>query len=977
MIRTWVIACAMALALVPGFVTAEQQSAKVYVFGNSLVHHLSEQAEHTNVPYWMNLMAREDGRELRLDGQWGFMRNFADGLPPTSNWSFDGVRGVWSPNRGGFGTAGFDAVLVTPANFIQYQLPDVPYDGENPSGESPVGAMQRLMDWVHKESPATKLYVYEGWAEMEGVVGRFPPRERGFERYHELNQGEYHQWYEDLINVMQVTRPDYDVTLIPVAKVLAELMARGGPLADVPPEALYEDSAPHGTPTLYFLAAMVTYAWIFEAPPPAGYQPPATLHPDLVSNYAAIAEQIWAATPKFEARAPGTGEGGAAADPLPQRQTVALPPSGLRPEGVPSLGLGLNGISDWSTQHPFLDFMKSARGWVGHTRETWGAVSSAELRAGGHLDTNDWPVSIPDGVTALESVFFTDQSEEQEWLRGDYVLTYEGSGDLEIVGRAKRVRYEPGRITFRYEPGEGLIGLRLEEISATDPIRNIKILKEDHVALYEAGALFNPTFLETIEDARSIRFMDWMITNGSPIGTWEERPTMEVASWSEWGVPVEVMVRLANVIGADPWFNMPHRADDDYVRRFAELVKRDLDPRLQVYVEYSNEVWNQIFPQTVWARERAAEMWGPSDMGWMQFYGLRAAQMMDIWTEIYGPDAEGRLIRVMATHTGWPELEETILKAPLAFLTLGKLPGESFDAYAVTGYFGYEMGTEEMAQRMEAWLDQSEAEATAAGEAQGLRRVALREFVKEVRFEGAIAPVALALQEGSLRQLVEEVFPYHAEAARRHGLQMVMYEGGTHVSGHMEQVNNERLTEFFTTFNYTPEMAKLYEILLGGWASSGGTLFNAFVDVAPATKWGSWGALRHLDDDNPRWDMLMAYNASGPQWDSRPEAVFANGVTVIEGAGQQRLEGTPEEDFLIAGPGDDTIFGGGGGDVIHGGTGRDTVVLPGTQASYSFTQAGNMIFVRSSAGVAQMTSVEVLQFEDAPGDRLETAQLGG
>jgi hypothetical protein len=32
--------------------------------------------------------------------------------------------------------------------------------------------------------------------------------------------------------------------------------------------------------------------------------------------------------------------------------------------------------------------------------------------------------------------------------------------------------------------------------------------------------------------------------------------------------------------------------------------------------------------------------------------------------------------------------------------------------------------------------------------------------------------------------------------------------------------------------------------------------FNAFVDVAAPSRWGSWGALRHLTDDNPRWQVL-------------------------------------------------------------------------------------------------------------------------
>lgn len=985
MIRTWVTAGALALGIVPGAGRAELSVAEVYFFGNSLVHHLSEQSKLTNVPHWMNELAKADGRSFGVDGQWGFLRNFSDGLPPTANWSFEGVQGVWGPSQGSFGDAGFDAVVVTPANFIQYQLPDVPYEGDNPSGETPLGAMQKLFDWVHEESPESALYVYEGWAEMDGITGRFPPRERAFETYHEVNRGDYHQWYLDLIGMLEVTRPDYQVELIPVASVLAGLMAEGGPLADVPPADLYEDSAPHGTASLYFLAAMVTYAWIYEVPPPEGYRPPATLLPEVVENYAEIARLIWAAAPEREALAPAETGGAeavveeaevAAAD-LPERGAVILPPAGIRPDGVPSLGMGLNGIADWSTQHPFVDMMKSARGWVGHTAEGWGAISTVELRAGGYLDENDWPVRVPEEATALEAVLLTDQNPDQSWLRGSYVLRYEGTGELKLSGRAKRVRYDEHEVGFFYEPGEGVVGVRITETSADDPIRNISVVKEELVPLWEAGALFNPLFLDTIQDVREIRFMDWMMTNGSPVMTWEDRPVMELSTWSEWGVPLEVMIRLANVIGADPWFTMPHQADDAYVRQFAEMVERDLDPGLKAYVEYSNEVWNQIFPQAVYAREQATTLWGESEMGWMQWYGLRSAQVMDIWTEVYGDAAQDRLVRVAATHTGWPGLEENILVAPLAYLALGKKPVESFDAYAVTGYFGYEMGTEEMARRMDGWLDQSEELATKAGEAEGLRRVALREFVKDARFEGAIAPVAKALEEGSLSQLVNEVFPYHADAAMKYDLTLVMYEGGTHVAGHGARVNDERLTAFFREFNYTPEMAKLYEILMGGWAAAGGTLFNAFVDVAPATQWGSWGALRHLEDSNPRWDMLMAYNASGPQWETRDPVVFEDGIRALGSGSDERVEGTAAEDYLVALGGDDIILTGGGADVVHGGSGRDVVVLPLPQESYEFQQVGDRLEATGPDGTIRMAGVEVLRFEVENGPDMAVERLGG
>jgi hypothetical protein len=41
-------------------------------------------------------------------------------------------------------------------------------------------------------------------------------------------------------------------------------------------------------------------------------------------------------------------------------------------------------------------------------------------------------------------------------------------------------------------------------------------------------------------------------------------------------------VELCNVLGANPWVNMPHAADDGYVTSFANYVKNNLRPDLKV-----------------------------------------------------------------------------------------------------------------------------------------------------------------------------------------------------------------------------------------------------------------------------------------------------------------------------------------------------------------------------------------------------------
>jgi len=171
-------------------------------------------------------------------------------------------------------------------------------------------------------------------------------------------------------------------------------------------------------------------------------------------------------------------------------------------------------------------------------------------------------------------------------------------------------------------------------------------------------------------------------------------------------------------------------------------------------------------------------------------------------------------------------------------------------------------------------------------------------------------------------------------------------------------------------------MAKLYEELLTGWVASGGTLFNAFVDVAPASQWGSWGALRHLADDNPRWNMLMSYNATAPaDWEPRAPGSFDDGLLLEGDAGSETLEGSAKPDILLGGDGDDTLIGQGGDDILHGGEGRDVAVLPGAQADYAFTREEGRLVANGPQGIVRMVQVEALSFSDAPGVELPTAGL--
>ena len=41
-------------------------------------------------------------------------------------------------------------------------------------------------------------------------------------------------------------------------------------------------------------------------------------------------------------------------------------------------------------------------------------------------------------------------------------------------------------------------------------------MNQKYEGLYQAGEIFNPDWLSVVDDARQLRFMDWMNTNSNP-----------------------------------------------------------------------------------------------------------------------------------------------------------------------------------------------------------------------------------------------------------------------------------------------------------------------------------------------------------------------------------------------------------------------------------------------------------------------------
>lgn len=731
-------------------------------------------------------------------------------------------------------------------------------------------------DLAARGNPDARTFVYESWPSL-------PPS--GLPVWREAIAAAAPLWQAFVDAINSRTRARGEVTpveLIPLARglvALAEGIARDEvPGLDDLSQIFSDDRQLNGRGT--YFAAMLLHTALSGNDPAGlpvwlGRNRPATLD-DAVTAPMAEAMQRIAREVVQDNRRPTDTNGVRRAEMLVNATvTGGGSPAHLQdPEASYLTGVGqrgiafnLSSINDWSVEQPFLDVFKTARPWIGHRPDQWGGFDEPELRAAGYLDVDGWPLRMPSEVTHLTTLIFSGLDAAMISVAGRYVLRYRGTGRIEIEGRASNITYEPGRIGFDYAPGPGSVMIHLRAIDPADPLRQISIVRQDRTALFDAGQLFNPDFLARLRGAEVLRFMGWMRTNNAVLRTVDDLPRTDDHVWSsDRGVPPEVMVALANELDLDPWFTLPHLADDDLVRRYAQRVRDNLEPGRRAWVEFSNEIWNWSFEQRHWADEQALKEWGVEGAG-IQYGAFRAAQVADIWTEEFAPSSAARLVRVVGTFTGAAGAEDEMLNAPAwkAADPDGWRPlAAHFDAYAITGYFYANLEVPERMALLRDAMETSRASAEQRADRQGLQGDARAAFVRKHRFDQAIDQAVVELRagalsgnpEGTVEWVINRLFSHHRRAASQYGLELVMYEGGSHVVASGADANDELLTEFLIALNYSSGMGDLYRRLLAGWRRVSDQPFNFYTAIDGPSNYGSWGVLRYLDDNNPRWDAI-------------------------------------------------------------------------------------------------------------------------
>jgi hypothetical protein len=599
----------------------------------------------------------------------------------------------------------------------------------------------------------------------------------------------------------------------------------------------------------------------------------------------------------------------------------------------PSQAMNLGGSpSPYGDSFISLDLMKGADAWFYFRGNKPVDVPKSALKT----DANGWLTELP-VINGKSQAVYTNVVYTQQLEPGQYILEWDGKGKLGVYQDARMIG--PNKMLIDYKadyiaddgsPTDDGFTVRIE---ATDPndtgnyVRNIRLYNAEDADLVRAGEIFDPKWMDQIDDFRILRTHGWQNTNFQNVRDWS--PRQESADKAVWapegrGMPFELLVDIANETRSDLWLNIPHTASDAYMRKAAAYVKANLDSDLRVYAEFSNEYFTTIFDQYKYFQQGGEKAFGNAPDAAAQFYGVRSARMAEIFTKVFGEEADRLRPVVTVDNVAFLDREaQRVLTAPAHVADGGRPPVKSnIDVIATDGYLLWEAGTKYYSDLLDDWMTDADG---------GFGRA--RDFL--------------------ISQLNDELLPSWQKGralAEQYGLEFMVYEGGALLLNQPASGEpNPKYTDFALRFTKSPEMREVYEAMAAAWATVGTGPFAWFADVGRPGDYGDYGHWKGPDfiPDERTKAIIEANEMTEPWWkgDRRPESTFDDGLyaagdakankmtgTLLADrlyglAGNDDLQGLAARDRLWGGAGNDTLTGGGNADELHGGGGDDFFVF--------------------------------------------------
>jgi len=488
------------------------------------------------------------------------------------------------------------------------------------------------------------------------------------------------------------------------------------------------------------------------------------------------------------------------------------------------IGTNMSGFADWATERPLKNLFKHIRSnLVSYTAACfcWDSNVLAEMS----FDQNGYPTQIPQTTSAGSTlVRYIISSDGGNLMTGNqYVLLWEGQGTISFGGAVSIQSNVAGRVVFT-ALDNGNIFINVTSSQLGNHIRDIRLLRISDEFSDLLNDPFYSVFKEKIAPFKVLRFMDWGNTNGNTNVEWSGRSTMSQFTYAgDKGVPYEAMIQLCNDTQKDAWICVPHGANDDYITQMATLFKDQLHSNLNIYLEYSNEIWNWIFPQAHYNDNNR-----PANLGYGRAMAQKAGNVFQLWHNVFG-DERCRVKRVLGIQVGFNSLNEQILS---------QLPQKNWDFASPTHYFGLDHGSSGNPR-----LDILGGAATVSD----IMTNALNSW-------------------NAFKPTVRRDY----ELIKLFGKRIITYEGGQHFVGNSFGIPYPYQQAMWNAQN-TQLMYDMYVMMHDTIKAWGCELAINFSLASPqASVYGSWGVLEHIDVQPP-------YSSNARKY----QAVIDNGLTDV------------------------------------------------------------------------------------------------
>jgi hypothetical protein len=361
---------------------------------------------------------------------------------------------------------------------------------------------------------------------------------------------------------------------------------------------------------------------------------------------------------------------------------TAINPSSLNNSNL--MGINIGPPFDYAGDRLYADVMKVSRDF-----NISGTTTPAPV------DANGWPLS--------DFSFYVWQGIDK--MNGTYTMTFSGQaanvkavpgGDIPVTYDAA-TNTSTGTLNYTYTDPNFLVlyvtGTQRTSSSALGSgVTSMKLMRPltpGATQSYPSSALFNAPLKALVSKFSTIRFLDFVYTNSNAQKDWSDRPLPTWASVNRSlgghsiGGPWEHVILLSNETGKDAWINIPFGATDAYIKNVALMfaygsdganpytspqanpIYPPLNANLNLYVEYSNELWNFGAAFTQSANNKQAAMdelvstSGNSPLNWDNGWhttaddytmswrrvAKRSVEISNLFRSVFGDNAMGTRIR--------------------------------------------------------------------------------------------------------------------------------------------------------------------------------------------------------------------------------------------------------------------------------------------------------------------------------------------